>query len=74
VVYSVPQELLQTHSGGRRKLGCADIINSGNRPTEIIGPLLVAEGRVPLTGYTFSSKRARHAARFGLRSSDQTDS
>lgn len=61
VVYSIPQEMLQVKSGGRTKPSCAQIINSGSRTTaEIIGPLLTEEGRVPLDGYTFGSKRARH--------------
>jgi tRNA(Arg) A34 adenosine deaminase TadA len=68
VVYSVPHEMVQNQSKGRLKPGCREIINSGNRTTEIVGPLLVEEGWVPFEGYTFVSKRARHEARFGTSS------
>ena len=40
VVFSVPQEVLQKFSNGRKKPGCESLINSGKRKIEVVGPLL----------------------------------
>jgi len=60
VVYSVTQEMLQEKSGGKPKIGCEEILNSGNRKIEIIGPLLSQEGLKVYDGYKFISKKERH--------------
>jgi tRNA(Arg) A34 adenosine deaminase TadA len=65
VVFSVPQADLQRRSGGRPKLGCAAIINSGHRRVEIVGPLLREEGLAVFAGYDWPTKVARHQALFG---------
>ena len=47
----------------RRALRCADIVNSGNRQIEIVGPLLPQEGLAAFDGYQFSTKMERHRLR-----------
>jgi tRNA(Arg) A34 adenosine deaminase TadA len=54
VVFSVSQAMLQRLSGGRVKPGCANIVNSGYRQVEIVGPLLPEEGLAVFGGFEFS--------------------
>ncbi len=61
VIFSVPQELLQRFSGGRRKPGCKDLINSGSQKVEIIGPLLAEEGIKIFQDYPLNPKMERHS-------------
>jgi tRNA(Arg) A34 adenosine deaminase TadA len=63
VVYSVSQAMLQRISGGRPKVGCESIINSGRRQIEIVGPLLPEEGMAVFDDYSFVPKVLRHQAR-----------
>lgn len=65
VVYSVTQEMLQGRTGGRRKLKCQGIINSGQRQTEVVGPVLPEEGIAVFEGYAFESKVSRHSRLHG---------
>ena len=60
VVFSVSQAMLQTLSGGSPKGSCAEILNSGRRRVEIVGPLLPAEGLLVFEGYQFVPKVERH--------------
>jgi tRNA(Arg) A34 adenosine deaminase TadA len=62
VVFSVPQHALQTVSGGRPKPGCAQLVNTGHRHIEVVGPLLLNEGQAVLAGHRFTSKAQRYAA------------
>jgi tRNA(Arg) A34 adenosine deaminase TadA len=57
VVFSVPQEMLQTLSGGRPKPTCAELVNTGNRRIEVRGSLLVDEGLACYQGFDFSLYR-----------------
>lgn len=61
LVYSVTQEVLQQRSGGRQKVRCERIINSGQRQIEIVGPVLPEEGIEVFEGYAFGAKVSRHA-------------
>lgn len=63
VVFSVPQRVLQTLSGGLRKPSCAELVNTGNRQIEVVGELLLEEGLAVLAGHFFLSKAQRYAAR-----------
>ncbi|MFC4455143.1 nucleoside deaminase [Deinococcus sonorensis] len=65
VVYSVPQSALQAASGGLQKPGCAQLVNTGRRHIEIVGPLLQAEGLAVLADHVFTPKALRYAARHG---------
>jgi GrpB-like predicted nucleotidyltransferase (UPF0157 family)/tRNA(Arg) A34 adenosine deaminase TadA len=57
VVYSVPQSMLQTVSGGEPKRSAAHVINSGRRQIEVIGPLLPDEGVRAFEGYVFGGQK-----------------
>ena len=57
VVFSVSQAMLQRMSGGRPKPSCAEIVNTGNRPIEVRGPLLSDEGLAVFAEYDFAPKR-----------------
>lgn len=56
VVYGISQSMLQKLSGGRKKLAASNIINSGRRQFEIVGPLLVEEGKAVFEDYQFIPK------------------
>ena len=58
VVFSVSQEMLQQMTGGRLKPSCADLINTGYRKIEVVGPVLPEEGLTVFSGYDFTSKRS----------------
>ena len=57
VVYSVPQEMLQILSGGRRKPTCDELVNTGGRHIEVCGSLLVDEGLACYKDFDFSLHR-----------------
>ena len=57
VVYSVPQEMLQIPSGGRRKPTCDELVNTGGRHIEVCGSLLVDEGLACYKDFDFSLHR-----------------
>ena len=61
VVYSVSQEMLQRLTGEKRKLSCDDIVNSGRKQAEIVGPVLSEEGLSVFDGYAFLPKVERHS-------------
>lgn len=60
VVFSVSQEMLQGVSGGKKKPTCEELINTGNKKTEIIGPILAEEGMRVFRDFPFQSKKERH--------------
>ena len=62
VVFSVSQVMLQGVSGGRPKVSCESIINSGRRLIEIVSPLLPEEGLEVFADYAFVPKALRHRA------------
>lgn len=56
VVFSVRQSVLQAFSGGRIKPTCAELVNTGQRRVEVIGPALESEGQELLRGFQFGRK------------------
>ena len=46
--------------GGRLKPSCTDLVNTGGRKIEVIGPLLEEEGMAVFAGFDFRHKRERH--------------
>ena len=65
VVFSVPQTLLQQWSGGNLKPGLRDSLSASRRQIEIVGPLLLDEGKAVFEGHTFVPKATRHQSRRG---------
>jgi tRNA(Arg) A34 adenosine deaminase TadA len=66
VVFSVSQAMLQERSGGSPKPSAASIMNSGQQPIEVVGPLIPEEGLAVFEGYMFAAQRAsRPASRDG---------
>lgn len=59
VVFSVHQSVLQRLSGGKPKLGCEIIINSGGWARSIEGGMLAERGRSVFEGFVFQPKRDR---------------
>ncbi len=59
VVYAIPQERLNSKSGGCKKLTCAEIINQGNKKIEIMGSVLEEEAYKTIENYTFILKKDR---------------
>lgn len=57
VVFSVSQAHLQVISGGRNKPTCDELVNTGGRQIEVIGPLLVDEGLPCFQDFDFSLHR-----------------
>lgn len=57
VVFSVPQSMLQTVSGGIPKPSCASLVNSGGRHIEVCGPYLLHEGLAVYEGFDFAQHR-----------------
>ena len=57
VVFSVPQALLQTISGGLEKPSCERIVNTGGRHIEVCGPYLLEEGVAVYAGFDFAQHR-----------------
>jgi tRNA(Arg) A34 adenosine deaminase TadA len=64
LVFSVSQQMLNASSGGRPKPSAASLL-AEYKQVEIVGPLIPDEGWKTFEGYTFTSKIARHAAKFG---------
>lgn len=64
VVFSISQTMLQEYSGGRPKYSANDLLNIGHKHIEVIGPMLVEEGRAVFNDYVFRSKVERHRERF----------
>ena len=62
VVFSVSQTMLQGVSKGKLKPRAADLINTGGKTIEVIGPLLSEEGMAVLEAHPFRSKKQRHQA------------
>ena len=62
VVFSVSQEMLQRITGGRRKLACAALVNTGCRSIEVVGPMIAEEGVEVFAGFAFTPRATRHAA------------
>lgn len=62
LVFSVSQAALQSVSGGKVKPGCRDLINTGNKSIDIVGPVLAEEGLRVLQQYPFTSKKEKHRA------------
>jgi tRNA(Arg) A34 adenosine deaminase TadA len=60
VVFSVPQEQLQSFSGGRKKPSCAEIVNTGHRSIEVVGPISLQEGLAVLDRFGLAPKAQRH--------------
>jgi len=60
VVFSVSQEMLQGVSGGKKKPTCEELINTGNKKTKIVGPILAEEGMRVFHDFPFQSKKERH--------------
>jgi tRNA(Arg) A34 adenosine deaminase TadA len=69
VIFSVPQGLLQEHTGGIPKPSCDTIIQSGRRKAEILGPLLLEEGLQVFEDFVFVPKVERHQAMMHARES-----
>ncbi len=59
VVFSVSQAQLQAISGGRSKPTCDELVNTGGRHIEVIGPLLVDEGLACFQDFDFSLHRLK---------------
>lgn len=59
VVFGVSQASLQRVSGGNPKPSSREMINIGGKRTEVVGPLLEAEGMEVLTSFPFLSKKER---------------
>ena len=59
VYYSVPQEIINSTSGGKRKLSCESLINCGSSKKEIYGGILLEEGLKVFDNYTFISQDER---------------
>lgn len=64
LVFSVPQELLQKHSKGKKKPSCRKIINIGKKKINVVGPLLVDEGLKIFEENKLISKIERHQKLF----------
>jgi len=62
VVFSVSQAMLQERSGGSPKPSAASIMNTGQQPIEVVGPLIPGEGLTVFEGYTFVPQRASRSA------------
>jgi len=60
VIFSISQEMLQGVSGGKKKPTCEQLINTGNKKTEIAGPILAEEGMRVFRDFPFQSKKERH--------------
>ena len=59
VVYAIPQERLNSKSGGCKKLTCAEIINQGTKKIEIMGSVLEEKAYRTIENYTFILKKDR---------------
>ncbi len=59
VVFSVPQAMLQTLSGGRIKPTCEELVNTGGRHIEVVGKLLLDEGLACYQDFDFSLHRQK---------------
>jgi tRNA(adenine34) deaminase len=57
VVFSVPQAMLQTISGGLQKPTCDSLVNTGGRHIEVCGPYLLEEGLAVYGGFDFAQHR-----------------
>jgi tRNA(adenine34) deaminase len=57
VVFSVPQAMLQTVSGGLQKPTCDSLVNTGKRQIEVCGPYLLEEGFAVYHGFDFDQHR-----------------
>lgn len=57
VVFSVPQALLQTISGGLQKPSCDSLVNTGERHIEVCGTYLLEEGLAVYDGFDFAQHR-----------------
>ncbi len=57
VVFSVPQAMLQTISGGLQKPSCDSLVNTGGRHIEVCGPYLLEEGLAVYHGFDFAQHR-----------------
>jgi tRNA(Arg) A34 adenosine deaminase TadA len=57
VVFSVPQAMLQTVSGGLQKPSCDSLVNTGQRHIEVSGPYLLEEGFAVYHGFDFDQHR-----------------
>ncbi len=57
VVFSVPQAMLQTVSGGLQKPSCDSLVNTGQRHIEVCGPYLLEEGLAVYHGFDFAQHR-----------------
>lgn len=63
VVYGVPQERLNSKSGGCKKLTCAEMINQGSKKIEIVGSVLEEEAYKTFEDYAFILKKDRIGCR-----------
>ena len=57
VVFSVPQAMLQTISGGLQKPSCDSLVNTGGRHIEVCGPYLLEQGLAVYQGFDFAQHR-----------------
>jgi hypothetical protein len=57
VVFSVPQAMLQSISGGRHKPSCDSLVNTGGRRIEVCGPYLLEQGLAVFHGFDFAQHR-----------------
>lgn len=57
VVFSVPQAMLQTMSGGRQKPSCDSLVNTGGRHIDVCGPYLLEQGLAVYQGFDFAQHR-----------------
>ena len=57
VVFSVPQAMLQTISGGLQKPSCDSLVNTGGRHIEVCGPYLLEQGLAIYHGFDFAQHR-----------------
>lgn len=60
VVFGIPQEKLNSKSGGKKKMSCSEIINQGkNHQIEVIGPVLEDDSYKVIENHEFILKKDR---------------
>jgi tRNA(Arg) A34 adenosine deaminase TadA len=65
IVYGISQKSLQNISKGKQKPNCEDLINTGSKKVEIIGPLLEEEGLKIFNEFPLMKKEERHFRIYG---------
>lgn len=59
VVYGIPQEMLNSKSGGNKKISCTTIINQGKTKIEVLGSVLQEKAYKIIENYAFVLKKDR---------------